>query len=237
METIELLPNGLRLLQSDEFFKLGQDSVLLSAFARPRKCAHVLDLGAGVGALSLLCWRPDLSITGLELQPGAADLFLRSVMENQLDNVHVITGDLRQIRSLLVHGCMDYVVCNPPYFKRSAGKVSPTQEVARADSQASIDDIALAAAFVLRDGGKCALVFRPERLLPLLTALQRVRLIPKRLRFVHQTAQKPPSAVLVECRKGGSPDGLAVEPPLLILDEQGAPSAAYKAIYRLPAEG
>lgn len=52
------------------------------------------------------------------------------------------------------------------------------------------------------------MVFRPERLLTLITALQRVRLIPKRLRFVHQTAEKAPSAVLIECRKGGALDGM-----------------------------
>ena len=30
-QTTEILPNGLSLLQDDRFFKLGQDSVLLSA--------------------------------------------------------------------------------------------------------------------------------------------------------------------------------------------------------------
>ena len=32
-QTTEILPNGLSLLQDDRFFKLGQDSVLLSAYA------------------------------------------------------------------------------------------------------------------------------------------------------------------------------------------------------------
>ena len=68
-QTIEHLPNGLTLRQDDRFFKLGQDSVLLAAFARPRRNARVLDLGCGTGALSLLLYRPDLKITGLELQP------------------------------------------------------------------------------------------------------------------------------------------------------------------------
>ena len=70
MLSAEHLPNGLTLLQDDRFFKLGQDSVLLSAFARIPKRARVLDLGCGTGALALLCWRDDLTITGLELRPG-----------------------------------------------------------------------------------------------------------------------------------------------------------------------
>lgn len=235
METTEFLPNGLRLLQDDAFFKLGQDSVLLSAFARPRRFARVLDLGAGTGALTLLTWREDLRMTGLELQEGAAELFRRSVAENGLTNVNVLTGDLRQIRSLLSHGSMDYVLCNPPYFKRGAGKVSPldAHAMARTDGEATIEDVAVAASYVLGSGGKCAMVFRPERLLTLITALQRVRLTPKRLRFVHQTADKAPSAVLIECRKGSAPDGMVVEPPLLVQDADGNLTAAYKAIYHL----
>ena len=69
-QTIETLPNGLTLRQDDRFFKLGQDSVLLSSFAKPRRNAKVLDLGCGTGALALLVYRPDLKITGLVLQEG-----------------------------------------------------------------------------------------------------------------------------------------------------------------------
>ena len=84
-QTIEHLPNGLTLRQDDRFFKLGQDSVLLAAFARPRRNARVLDLGCGTGALSLLLYRPDLKITGLELQPEPLSLFRQSIADNGVD--------------------------------------------------------------------------------------------------------------------------------------------------------
>ena len=51
MLSAEHLPNGLTLT-GRPFFKLGQDSVLLSAFARIPKRARVLDLGCGTGALA-----------------------------------------------------------------------------------------------------------------------------------------------------------------------------------------
>ena len=78
----------------------------------------VLDLGCGTGALALLVWRPDLKITGLELQDGPLDLFRQSIAANELENVTALQGDLRQMRTLLPHGSMDYVICNPPYFDR-----------------------------------------------------------------------------------------------------------------------
>jgi len=222
----ERLPNGLTLRQSTDCFRLGQDSVLLAAFARPRRHAHVLDLGCGTVALSLLLYRPDLTITGLELQPEAAALFRQSIADNALPII-AVEGDLRQIRTLFSHGSMDYVICNPPYFAHTAGRSAATEprRLARQDVTCTIEDVAVATSFVLHTGGKLAIVFRPERLWTLLLTLERVRLVPKRLRFVHQNASKPPSSVLVECRKGGSAEGLIVEPPLLVESEE------YQRIY------
>ena len=221
-QSTEILPNGLQLLQDDRFFKLGQDSVLLSAFAKPRRNAKLLDLGCGTGALALLIWRPDLKITGLELQDGPLDLFRQSIAANELENVTALQGDLRQMRTLLPHGSMDYVICNPPYFDRNAGANAPTAEkrTARQDATCSVEELAVAASFVLHTGGKAAFVFRPERLWVLLEALSRVRLVPKRMRFVHQSVQAAPSVVMVECRKGGSAEGLVVEPPLIVESDE-----------------
>nr|WP_300186289.1 methyltransferase domain-containing protein [uncultured Agathobaculum sp.] len=225
-QTIETLPNGLTLRQDDRFFKLGQDSVLLSSFAKPRRNAKVLDLGCGTGAIALLIYRPDLTITGLELQPEPLELFRASIADNGVD-ITAVQGDLRAIRTIFPHGSMDYVICNPPYFDRTAGKSAPSPEkrTARQDGTCTVEEVAVATSFVLHTGGKAAFVFRPERLWVLLQALDRVRLVPKRLRFVHQNVAAAPSAVLVECRKGGSPEGLAVEPPLLVDSEE------YQRIY------
>ncbi len=231
--TTETLHNGLKLLQTDEFQKLGQDSVLLADFAAPRRFARVLDLGCGTGALALSIYRPDLKIAGLDIQPGAVELFRQSIALNGVE-IDAKVGDLRQIRASFPHGSFDYAVCNPPYFPAGSGAEAPgaARATARCDREATIEEVAEALSFVLHDGGKCALVFRPERLWALLNALQRMRLTPKRLRFVHSSADKRPSAVLVECRKG-SGDGMVVEPPFLCRGEDGTYSAEYRRIYGL----
>lgn len=232
MESVETLPNGLELLQDDRYFKLGQDSVLLSAFARIPRRARVLDLGCGTGALSLLCWRPDLTITGLELQTGPAALFTQSILRNRLQNISVIQGDLRDIRSLIPHGAMRYVLCNPPYFTADAGRCAAdaAHQTARQDGCADLEAIVRAIAWALPTGGQCALVFRPERLCPLLAALQAHGFTPKRMRFVHESAGHAPSAVLVSAKRGAA-HGLIVEPPLLVHGQDGNLSAEYRAIY------
>ncbi|MFR5640540.1 MAG: methyltransferase domain-containing protein [Butyricicoccus sp.] len=127
-QSTEILPNGLQLLQDDRFFKLGQDSVLLSAFAKPRRNAKLLDLGCGTGALALLVWRPDLKITGLELQDGPLDLFRQSITVNGLENVTALQGDLRQMRTLLPHGSMDYVSATRRISTATRARSAPTAE-------------------------------------------------------------------------------------------------------------
>lgn len=233
METIEKLPNGLNFIQDDLFFKLGQDSTLLSAFVSPKKFSNVLDLASGVGTLSLLCWRDDLKITGLELQQGAVDIFLRSIKLNNLKNVTALQGDLTKIKNYFCHSSFDYVICNPPYFKYGSGKTKSSNEhtLSRMDEKANIKDVSNAISYVLKYGGKCAVVFRPERLITLISEFNNVGLAPKRIKFVHQTSQKPPSAVLVECRKGSNIDGLIVEPPMIIKNIDNSFTKEYLKIY------
>lgn len=224
--TLEQLPNGLALWQDDAYFKLGQDSVLLAAFARFRPRDRVLDLGCGTGALSLSVYQPGLQITGLELQQGPLSLFRESIAENAVP-ITTLRGDMRDIRALIPHSSFDHVICNPPYFAHAAGKAAEkaAHAVARQDGTCTARDVAAAAAFALHTGGRLSIVFRPERLWVLLPALDENGLTPKRLRFVHQNASAPPSAALVECRKGGSAEGLTVEPPLFVQSEE------YQRIY------
>ncbi len=223
----EVLPNGLILKQDDRFFKLGQDSVLLASFASPKKGDSVLDLCCGTGALSLMLYKEGLHITGLEIQEGAVGLFKESIAENGAD-IQAVEGDLREIRDSFRHGCMDYVVCNPPYFVSGSGKAASSQEkqIARQDGSCSALELASAVAYVLHPGGKAAVVFRPERLCVLISAMASKRLMLKRLRFVHQNALAAPSAVLAEFRRDGSAEGLKIEPPLFVESEE------YRRIYR-----
>lgn len=232
MQSQEYLPNGLKLLQDEACFRLGQDSILLSAFANIPKQAKLLDLCCGTGALALLCHRADLQIIGIELQTASVNLFAQSILHNRVQNVQVMQGDIREIRTLVQAGSFDYIVCNPPYFSTNSGYSAKQSAIrtARQDDTADLATVAQALAYPLKSGGKCAVVFRPERLCELLHELQAVRLMPKRMRFVHGTATSVPSAVLLECRKDGN-YGLQVQPPLIVRDANGNETDEVKKMY------
>ena len=63
------------IIQDDRFFKLSQDSLLLSDFA-PEQKGRILDLGCGVGVLMILMLlkSPRAHALGLEITEGACEL-------------------------------------------------------------------------------------------------------------------------------------------------------------------
>ena len=235
MEKIDQLwPGGPRFLFDDTLFQPSTDSFLLGYFAHMRRGDRVCDLGAGTGLLGLLLLarQPELTVTDVEIQAAACDLARRTAELNGMGSeITVLQADLRDLPAL-PHGAFDAVVSNPPYFAPGTGAVSadPARGTARSEVLCTLDDVCAAAARLLTYGGRFSLVMRPQRLAELFALLQRRRLEPKRLRFVHHSAADEPSLFLLESRLGGRP-GLTVEPPLLLKDARGADTEELWRIY------
>lgn len=198
--------------QSERCFPLGRDTLLLARFATVRPGWRVCDLGCGAGALSLLLLgrEPSLPVTGVELDQEDAELARRNLAENGLEG-EIITGDLCQVREYLSAGGFDLVVSNPPYFAQGTGK---SGGAARMEERCTLEDLCAAAAFLTKNGGRFALVYRPERLCALMECLRRSGLEPKRLQLVQHSPDKPPSAVLLEAVRQGRP-GLEILPTFI----------------------
>ena len=79
------------------------------------------------------------------------------------------------------------------------------------EEQCTLEQLCAPAARCLKNGGRFALVHRPDRLTDLLCALRAAGLEPKRMQLVQHRADKPPSAVLLEAVRQGRP-GLEVLP-------------------------
>ena len=196
------------LRQKPEVFPLGGDTLALGEFARPRRGERVCDLGCGSGvlALLLLAREPSLTVTGLELDETAAALAGENYRANGLPG-QVIQGDLRRVKELFPAGSFDLAVSNPPYFPAGSGGSGGR---ARMEETCTLEDVCAAAGWLVRNGGRFALVHRPERLCDVFCALRAQRLEPKRLRLVQARPDRPPSAALVEAYKQGKA-GLKVE--------------------------
>ena len=128
-------------------------------------------------------------------------------------------------------------MANPPYFPQGSGQAaaSPLLAAARSEATCTLAQLLDAAAWLVKTGGRLALVYRPERLCDLLCGLRQAGFEPKRMRLVRHHAGAPVSLLLVESRRGGKP-GLALEPDLLLFTPDGAPTAEYRQLYYLDKE-
>ena len=198
---------------------MGGDSLALGRFATVRRGWKVCDLGCGSGVLGLLLLEREesLSLTGVEASTAAAETARRTFAQNGLA-VRVVTGDLRD-RSLFPANAFDLAISNPPWFPTGAGKPGGP---ARSEEGCTLEELCAAAGYLVRPGGRFALVHRPERLADLFAALRSHGLEPKRLAFRQHSPSTPPSAVLVEAVRQGRP-GLEVLPTLFQALPQSGP--------------
>ncbi len=231
----DLQRGGLRIIQRTDAFRFGTDAVLLSHFASARRHDRVCDLGTGTGVIPLLLYGRENTITAdaVELQPDMAEMAARSMALNGLKSViRVHPGDLRRIRELLPHDAYDLVTCNPPYGKAGGTLLNPdaSKRLARHEETCGIADVAQAAKWLLRSGGRLCVVFPAARLLELTDALRACRLEPKRLRLVHSRVDKQAHLALLEAMLDAHP-ALTVEPPLVIYQADGGYTDEMNGIY------
>jgi len=201
-------------------YRYSLDPFLLADFAAAEKGPSIVDLGTGSGILPLLLARhtPARRIVGIEIQGGLAEQARQAVIKaGEQERITIVQADLRTCRELFPPESFDAVVSNPPFRQLGRGRIAPDGEraAARHELHGGLVDFVAAARYLLKQRGRCYLVYLPERLAELLALLREARLEPKRLRCVHGHAGAQASMVLVEARCNGRP-GLTVEKPLYV---------------------
>ena len=229
----DLNRNGYRLIQDTERFRFGTDAVLLSGFTIVKKSEMALDLGCGTGVIPvLLCAKTGGShFYGLEIDETLAGMARRSVSMNGLeDKISIHTGDIKHIQRIFTASSFDVVTANPPYYKRGGGAACEKAAAAKHETLLTLADVAAAAAWALRNGGRFYMVHRPERLAAIINTLTEHGFEIKTLRFVQAFAHTRPELTLIGAAYRGRPH-LNVLPPLVIYKERGVYTDETHAIY------
>ncbi|CAH0419162.1 tRNA1(Val) (adenine(37)-N6)-methyltransferase [Periweissella ghanensis] len=224
----QLFSQDIQIIQSASVFAFSLDAVLLAHFAKAPKGGRGLtvDLCAGNGAIGLFYSQKSLGpITEVELQPRLADMASRSILLNGLeDRMNVLNIDLADTLDFIEGGSAETVLCNPPYFLNSeSSQKNPNEHlaIARHEITTNLDTVCQTASRLLKMNGKLFMVHRPDRLVDVLSAMQAVRLAPKRIQFVHPKAGKEANMVLIEAIKDGKSGGVRVLEPQVVYDDNG----------------
>lgn len=231
----DLQYKGLRLFQKKDGFCFGVDAVLLSHFAQVAKNSNVIDLGTGTGIIALLLAlkKQPRKVIGLEIQPDMAEMAMRSIRLNGLeDRVEIVQGCIKEAVKLFGASSFDAVVSNPPYMGKASGLLNPddAKAVARHEILCTLEDVISVAAKLLRLGGKFSMVHRPQRLADIIYQMRCNAIEPKYLRLVHPSPGKRPNLLLISGAKNGNPE-LKVLEPLYIYESEGFYSKEINEIY------
>ncbi len=230
---------GLRIIQNEQKFCFGTDAVLLSHFVGLKKGDSVVDLGTGTGIIPILLAgrMTQICITGIEIQEDMVQMARRSLVLNGLsDRVSILHGDIRHCADILGKGKHHLVISNPPYMKAGSGLVNPKDDmaIARHEVLCTLGDILDVASKLLVQGGRFAMIHRPERLVDILAGMRQRKIEPKRIQLIHPSFGKAPNLVLVDGMLHGRPSLLWL-PPLYVYNEAGEYTDALRRIYHLDA--
>lgn len=234
-ETLDDLFRGrLRILQKREGYRFSMDSVILARFARSRPGDRVIDLCAGCGVISLIMALDGkaVSLDAVEIQEDLAELARRNVYINKMEQIiRVHCADILHYRSLFSPHIFGLAVSNPPFRPLEAGTINPHPQkaLARHEIAGSLDAVLDASHYLLREGGRVALVYPARRLVHLLARLHAEGLEPRRLRMVHSLPTAGATLALVEGVRGAK-EGLVVQEPLVVYEKKGAYTEEMKQI-------
>lgn len=232
-----LLNGRVRLLQPMVGYRAGLDAALLAAAVQATAGQRVIEAGCGAGAvlMQLAARRPGLPLTGLEREPGMADLARRNAALNGAE-AEIITGDVAAGFKALELAPFDWALSNPPFFD-DAGALRAPAPGKRAAWMAD-DGLAAWTRFLLkavREGGRIVVIHRADRLADLL-ALLGDKAGSFAIRPIHAHADEPAKRVLVQAVKTGKAP-LRLLPALILHDRSGAKhTATTEAILRGEAE-
>jgi tRNA1Val (adenine37-N6)-methyltransferase len=235
-ETLDSLFHGrVRILQPRRGYRFSLDSVLLAGLTRVRRRDLVVDLGTGSGVIPLiLAFRCAVShVTGVEIQPSLAALARRNVEMNGFSSlIRIVEEDLRLIRSESIGSPVSLVVSNPPYRRIASGRLNSEAEKARARHEllADLGDVARAAARLLPQKGRLALVYPARRLPRLFREITDAGFAPKVLTLIHGTPDSPAKLAHLEAVKGGGEE-LRVKKPFTVYRADGGYTSEMATLY------
>lgn len=206
----DMLIDGLKIVQDTRLYRFTSDSVLLSRFARAKSGDTIADFCAGSGVVAYhfyALWRHErknLRFSLFEMQKPLADLSEKTAKLNDFDCFETVNCKLQEIPERYREK-FSLVLCNPPYERGGLENESYEKAICRKEITITLPEIAKAAAFALKFGGKIALVHRADRLTEICYTLKTVNIEVKRIQFVSGREGAKPYLVLIEGVKGGKP--------------------------------
>lgn len=164
--THDYMLNGcVKIAQPKSGFRVGTDAVFLAASVGVNR-GRILDLGAGVGGVSL-CLATRLNkvqITAVELDPVLVALAQKNVATNGFDDrLRILSGDIQALPPVF-GSSFDHVISNPPYhFATGTKPQNRRRALAHMGDGLTLDNWVKAAMWAAKPRGRISFICRADR--------------------------------------------------------------------------
>ncbi len=225
---------NMKIIQRKDMFNFSLDTVLLANFCSLNKdVEEIIDFGTNNAAIPLLLSRrTDKKIVGVEIQEEAVEIANKNVLLNHLeDQITIIHQDIKEYVKDAKK--VKLILCNPPFFKvdeRSNLNESEYLKIARHEIMINLEEIISSAARILSHRGKLAMVHRPERMIEIITYMQKYGIEPKRIQFIYPKMNKESQIFLIEGMFKGN-KGVKILPPLYAHEDNGEYTKEVKKMF------
>ena len=176
----------------------------MAAFVQPSGKSSVLDVGAGVGAVSLClaAHHPEVQITGLEVQEEIINLAEKNAVNNDVQGrVKFIRGDLSTPPKEIPLNSFDHVVTNPPYFEKYSKSIDASKSKARHVQDLGLEGWIEACLKFVKPRGFFTLILRADQIDKIITSISAkagaLKIMP-----LWPAIGKSAKLILVSARKG-----------------------------------
>jgi tRNA1Val (adenine37-N6)-methyltransferase len=201
-----LLRHKIRVVQAKKGYRVSEDAIILTWFARPEPGDWVLDAGCGCGviAFGLAARMSGIRIVGLEIQPAPAHRAARGIRLNKMESeVFIIQGDFRLADSFFRSQSFDSIVSNPPYHEPGRGKISTQEEKAlsRHQMMLPLEDLFRVSTCLLKASGGLTFVYPASRWEQIKVAMKETGFGAVRVLWIHSQKDAEASLVCIEAKR------------------------------------
>ena len=227
---VDTVSKNFKILQKVDHYSMSTDSFLLPYFANvPRSFKkNIIELCSGNGGISIILReKSDAKIEMLEIQKDLVELSKKSIELNDIANVEVRSGDIKNVKEYYRPSTFDYVICNPPYFpveNMPNQREKFNHNISRHELLCNLSDVVQAIRYLVKQN-------RTYRISDIISECEKNGLAIKRIRFVYSKPTSETSKIVLIEGSISKVSDIKVEQPFYIYNEDGSYTDEMKKVY------
>ncbi len=226
-----LLNQKVKITQPKLGYRVGTDAILVAA-SLSMGTVSVLDLGAGVGGISL-CIAQRLEgaqITAVEINPLMVTLAHYNSVANVVDNrLKIVESDIVKL-PLMMESSFDHVISNPPYhYSAGTRPQHPARALAHMGTDTDLKDWVRAALWAAKPRARVSFICRADRAAELIYLFSEAGAGEVLLCPLWSRPMSPASRAIVQVRKAVAGPG-AILPGVVVHNDDGSYTQVVKRI-------